>query len=286
MAKAKRDIYQEVTDRIIEALEAGAAPWVKPWKAGSGSAELPHNAISGNNYKGINTLLLWGAGIGFSSNTWLTFKQAKDLGGCVRKGEKGTQVIFFKMLPTKDKVTGKDGVIPMLKSYTVFNSEQCDDLKPGKVPAPVVTNDTTALTLARDNGATVAHGGDRACFIPSADVINMPPQSAFTDPNQYESTLLHELTHWTGHKSRLDRLKGDKFGSETYAFEELVAEIGSAMLCAHMDVPHEELQHVDYVANWLKVLKGDKKAIFKAAKLAQAASESLLSSVVSVEVAA
>lgn len=276
----KKDIYQDVTNRIIEALENGCAPWVKPWTSENkeGSSAIPFNAISGANYNGVNTLLLWGAQMaaGFSSNTWMTFKQAKDLGGNVMKGEKSQSIIYYQMLKRKDE-DGKEVMIPILKSYSVFNLEQTEGITK-KVKSPIAPDVeyTDALTLAEGIGASVLHGGDRAFFSPSQDFIKMPPQKAFDDLNQWDSTLLHELTHWTGHSSRIDRLKGKKFGDQDYAFEELIAEIGSALLGGNLNIPHEKLQHAEYVQSWLTVLKSDKKAIFSAAKQAQKACDYIL----------
>lgn len=292
MTKQKRDIYQEVTNRIIEQLESGTKPWIKPWKStGAGCATMPHNGLSGNNYQGVNTLLLWTMqhSLGYQSNTWLTFKQAKELDGSVRKGEKGSPVIYYQMIKRVDKSTGEETVYPMLKQYTIFNLEQCEDINVEKLKIPVAkeVNKTPVLELALNNGAKVGHGGDSAYFAPGADVIQMPNQQDFKNLDNYEATLLHELTHWTGHKSRLDRLPGfAMFGSESYAFEELVAELGSAFLGAEYGLNHEILQHDSYIESWLKVLKNDKKAIFKASKLAQQASEYLIENNQACEVAA
>jgi antirestriction protein ArdC len=274
--KKKRDIYQEVTDKMLETMESGNIPWLKPWTdTDHGDAAMPYNAISGKNYQGVNTLLLWCSG--YSSQSWLTFKQAKSLGGSVRKGERGRMITYFSPLKITETVNGEDIVktIPLLKNYVVFNVEQCDGLDHSKIkaPEPIETNFTTALQFALDAGATVNHGGNKAFYAPGQDAITMPPQRAFNDLYRYESTLLHELTHWTGHKTRCDRLKGSAFGSSSYAFEELVAEIGSAMLCALLGVRADYLQHASYLQSWIKVLKEDKKAIFKAAKLATQASD-------------
>lgn len=277
MAKAKIDVYQSVTDRIIESLENGCAPWVKPWAVtkGQGCSAMPYNAISANNYSGVNVLLLWGAQMekGFSSNTWLTYKQATDLGGNVIKGQKGCPIVFYKMIKRRDEKTGEESMFPMLKQYTVFNIEQTEniDSTKAKSPDPIDVNYTDALELAERIGATVQHGGDSAFFSPAQDFIQMPPQTAFEDAQVWDSTLLHELTHWTGHKSRLERTKGKKFGDDAYAFEELIAELGSAYLGHSLGLPHENMQHDSYIASWLKALKSDKKAIFAAAKQAQTA---------------
>lgn len=287
--KAKKDIYQEVTNTIIEALEAGCAPWVKPWAKGQEavSAEMPVNAISGKAYQGVNTMLLWASQYknDYSSNTWLTYKQASDLGGNVIKGEKATKVIYFQMILDKSKENlarpkDKQRMIPMLKQYAVFNALQCEGLSSDKVKEiePLEIDYTNALTFAENCGADIRHGGNRAFFSSGgkAGHIQMPYQQQFDSLTAYDGTLLHELTHWTGHKSRLEREFGARFGDNAYAFEELVAELGSAFLCAKLGVALEGLQHDSYIEGWLKALKDDKKAIFKAAKLAQNASEYLI----------
>ena len=271
----KFDIYQTVTDRIIAALEAGTTPWLKPWTASAASADPsfagPYNALSGRSYNGINWLIL--GSTHYASNGWLTFKQAKELGGLVRKGERGAPIVFWSFIRNEE-----DGrVIPFAKGYTVFNVEQCDGLSDKiKAPEPAVPGDSDITTLAARVGATVRHGGDRAYYSPTVDHIVMPSVEAFSTPVAYDATLAHELVHWTGHKSRCDRQYGRRFGDAAYAFEELVAEIGSAFVCAHQGVPLEGLQHASYVASWLKVLREDKRAIFTAASAAKKASEFLV----------
>jgi len=286
MAKSKhpkKDVYQTVTNSIIAALEKGTTPWVKPWTNSDkqvGCQDLPSNAVSGNNYRGVNTMLLWASQVehGYQSNTWMTFKQAKDLGGNVLKGEKSTPVIFFNMLKRKDPVTGEDVNIPMLKDYRVFNVEQCEGLNGNrvKVPEKIDIEYTDALNFAEQTGAKVQHGGDQAFCSRRFGHIQMPYLEYFKDVESYEATILHELTHWSGHKPRLNREFGTRFGDAAYAFEELVAEIGSAFLCSTLGLKNEALQHEEYIAAWLQVLKADKKAIFKAATLAQKASDYLI----------
>lgn len=271
----KTDIYQTITDSVIKALESGTAPWVKPWSATQGSA-MPHNGITGRNYNGINVLVLMVAqnAAGYASNGWVTYNQAQAAGGNVRKGEKGTHVVFWNFLE-KEK-DGKLERIPMAKPFTVFNVEQCENL-PAKVwEAPAVSDDV-ADALVQAAGVKVAVGGDAACYIPAHDMVRMPPRSAFKCLDSYRCTLLHEATHWTGHKSRLDRDFTGRFGDESYAFEELIAELGSAFLCARLGVNQDGLRHnADYIASWLKVLHGDKRAIFTASSAAQKASTFLM----------
>jgi len=271
----KQDIYQKVTDRIIEQLEAGVAPWVRSWA--SNGNYIPHNAKTGKPYHGVNILMCWAtqADKRYTSNAWLTFKQAKELSGHIRKGEKGTSVIFWKFLDKTEKQpdgTDKKLTIPMVKAYTVFNVEQCEDLKLPKRE----TQDESLTEYERhehiehviaSTQAEVVYGGDKACYIPAQDKIKMPKLGLFNDPESYYSTHLHELTHWTGHKDRCDRDLSGRFGSESYAAEELVAELGAAFLCAEFGT-QGHLQHASYIESWLRVLKQDKRAIFTASSLA------------------
>ena len=269
----KRDFMQDVTDRIIADLEAGVAPWVKPWKGNAGFAGegFPVNHITGKSYRGINTMLLWMAS---PSGRWLTYKQAKDIGGNVKKGEKGTQIVFWKKLAVKDKDNEQNGdktkFIPFMRSYTVFSIEQCEGIEAPEVnnTDPVEVKIDKAEELLKQ--ATVHHGGDRAFYSPSHDSITLPAQAAFKSTEDYYATALHELTHWTSHKDRCNRDVKNGFGSQAYAREELVAEIGAAFQCAHLGI-EGKLQHSSYIASWLEVLKKDKKAIFTAAGQAQKA---------------
>ena len=265
-----KDIYQQITDKIIIALEAGTAPWVKPWA----TLGAPRNAITKREYSGINTVLL--AMAEFSSNQWLTYNQAKDAGGQVRKGEKGTTVVFFKPLNIKDKNSEEaDKIIPLLKTFTVFNTQQIDSLpdKFSQTISPQISefedNEAAELMLSQ---AEIRYGSNRACFIPSRDEIHLPTKTEFKSVSDFYATALHELTHWTGHTNRLARDFNGRFGDASYAFEELVAELGAAFLCAHCGVDGQ-LQHSSYIAGWLKVLKNDKKAIFTAAAAARRSTE-------------
>lgn len=281
MSNIKNDPYQEITDKIIAALEAGTAPWVKPW-ASCGS---PRNAISGHEYRGINTVLL--AMTPFTSPLWLTFKQAQDVGANVRKGEHGTRIVLFKPFKVKDvNASGDDGesvekTIPLLRTFTVFNASQIDNLpeKYSVQPKPAIDqfadNAEAERLLAQAN---IKHGSNRACFIPSIDEIHMPDKMEFKSVPDYYSVGLHELTHWTGPKTRLARDFSGRFGDSAYAFEELIAELGAAFLCAHCGIDGQ-LQHASYIASWIKVLKGDKKAIFTASSAARKAAEYLIGKV-------
>lgn len=283
-----RDMYKEVTDSIIAELEQGALPWLKPWRDGIGPSldtQMPNNAISNRSYSGVNVLLLWAKAsrCGYPSGRWLTYNQAKQAGGTVRAGEKGTTVIFMKRL-TKQK-RASDGTMEtdsfaVMRAYTVFNVAQCDGLPErltkGKPLPPAPELDSMFQNFVAKTPARISHGGDRAYYSPLPDYVQMPHIQAFKDLDNYKATLLHELTHWTGHESRLAREFGKRFGSDAYAFEELVAEIGAAFLCAALGIKGE-LRHAAYVANWLKVLKEDNRAIFTAASQASKAADYLRS---------
>lgn len=270
--KTTNDIYQQVTDRIIASLETGAAPWLKPWADGKCGTMGPYNAASGRPYNGINWLVLGSGG-------WLTFKQAKELGGSVRKGEKGTAIVFWSF-PKIKQDDGTEKVVPFAKGYTVFHVEQCEGIDAAKLkqPEPIAAGNTNINVLAAQAGAQVRHGGSKAYYSPTSDYIGMPSLSAFESADAYACTLAHELVHWTGHKSRCDRQFGKRFGDDAYAFEELVAEIGSAFVCAQTGIPLDGLQHPAYIASWLKVLKGDKRAIFTASSQAKKAAELVMAS--------
>ncbi len=269
------DLYQSVTDRIVAALEAGTVPWVQPWRNDRSGGALPHNAVTRRAYHGINVPLLMMSG--HASPQWLTFKQAADCGGHVRKGERGTQIVFWRFRQVRDSESGEVRMVPMLRSYYVFNVAQCDDIElPTRRNAREPIAPTQIDALVDRTGAAITHGGDVACYSPSRDTINMPNRAAFKTLHDYHSTLLHELTHWTGHASRCARDLSGRFGNQAYAAEELIAEMGSAFLCAALNVPHEQLQHADYVANWLQVLRNDNRAIFTAAKAAQVAADYIL----------
>lgn len=287
-AAPSRDLYQAVTDRIVAALEAGTKPWRKPWANVAGGNGLQLRA-NGQEYRGINQLLLTLTAMeaGYASPYWLTFKQALELKGNVRKGEKSTEIVFYKKLTVEDRDapegTEREKQIPMLRSYRVFNAEQCEGL-PDRFtlkPAPAIVagkdRDQAAELALRSSGAEIREGGNRAFYSPGHDIVQMPPFEAFATTGGFLATLAHELTHWTGHRSRLDRLKSTPFGSPEYAREELVAEIGSAFVCARLAIAGEHIDnHAAYLGSWLGVLKADKRAIFKAAALAQTAADLVL----------
>lgn len=280
----KPDTYTRITTRILADLERGTRPWLKPWSAehaaGRITRPLRHN---GEPYRGINVLNLWAEATerGFTSPVWMTFKQAQELGAHVRKGESGALVVYANRI-TRTETTG-DGEdvereIPFLKGYSVFNVEQIEGL-PAHYHAPVapvldpVERIASAERFFTATGANIRHGGNRAYYAIHSDHVQMPPFEAFRDPESYYATLAHEVTHWTRHPSRLNRDLGRKrWGDEGYAVEELVAELGSAFLCADLGItPEVREDHAAYIASWLDVLRGDKRAVFTAAGLAQRA---------------
>tara|TARA_Y100000310_G_scaffold293096_1_gene322439 strand:- start:466 stop:1344 length:879 start_codon:yes stop_codon:yes gene_type:complete len=280
MPKPKIDAYQVVTDKIIASLEAGTAPWQRPWSV-SGFGGLPVR-FNGQSYNGINTLLLWLQGR--SAPTWMTYNQAKKLGGQVKKGEKGSLVVFFKQLritETNDAGEEEAKSIPLLRYYTVFNVEQIADLPARFYPEAAESQNgddhiAEVEAYVANTQAVISHGGDRAYYRPSTDEIQLPEFDQFEDAISYYGTVLHELAHWTGTKSRLDRPFGAAKGDPDYAKEELVAEIAAAFASASLGIEIEPREdHASYLASWLQVLKGDKKAIFKAAAAAQKAVDHL-----------
>lgn len=279
---SKFNAYAEVTSTVLEAMKSGSTPWVKPWKdLPADQSGTPHNAFSGRAYRGINSVLGWLAAerYGFKSQGWLTYKQAVELGGHVRKGEKARlQVVFFKTLDIKEKNKAGEDVtkrIPLIRLASVFNVEQCEciTLPQRKMPELRATDaDAFVKDMAERIGMKLGIGGNRACYIPALDVVQMPTAKAFVADEAALATFFHEAGHWTGHKTRLNRDLTGRFGDAAYAFEELVAELTSAFLCAANRV-NGQLQHPQYLANWIKVLENDDRAFFKAASLAQAAAD-------------
>jgi antirestriction protein ArdC len=285
----KQDIYERITGKIVADLEQGVRPWMKPWNpehaAGRITRPLRGNGIP---YNGINVIMLWSAAMaaGYSAPIWMTFKQAKDLGGHVRKGEKGELVVYADRF-RKTEIDEASGLeverdIPFMKGYTVFNVEQLDGL-PEHFYAPAaplldpVQRIDQAETFFAATGATINHGGNQACYSVTLDRIQMPPFETFRDAESYYATLAHEVTHWTRHPDRLDRDFGRKrWGDEGYAMEELVAELGAAFVSCDLDLsPEPREDHAAYIGSWLQVLKHDKRAIFTAAAHAQKAADFL-----------
>ena len=290
VAPARISLYDEVTARIVSELEAGRVPWVQPWGRPDGDTAtigLPRNALTARHYSGVNVLILWGAVIehGYPSQGWLTFKQALEAGGAVRKGERGTTVVYAdRFVPEAEKAraveTGGDAkAIPFLKRFTVFNVAQCEGLRTGLAPDPVPLPERQIVPVAEEviaaSGIDFRVGGSRAYYVPAHDYVQVPPQPAFFEQINYYRTCLHELCHGSGHKSRLNRNLVNSFGSKDYAREELIAEMGSAFLCAALGIV-PTVRHADYLGSWLDVLREDNCAIFRAASAATKAADWLL----------
>lgn len=286
--RTRRDIHQEVTDRIIAMLETGTRPWAKGYSGAAFSPMQLPLRVTGEAYKGINVLMLWCTAHekAYTGRTWMTFRQAKELGGSVRKGEKSTPVVYFQKLAIDDpehEQADANGQrhIPMLKTFAVFNVDQIDGLPERYTPEPAADHGTAPIAeleaFVQGTGARVIIDGRNPCYAPGPDTIHMPAINRYPEAERYYADLLHELTHWTGHKSRLDRdQKGYRQDREAYAFEELIAELGASFLAAELGTEAEPREdHAAYLASWLKVLKADKRAIFAAAARAQAAADYL-----------
>jgi len=276
------DIYQTVTDRIVGLLERGTIPWRKNWSAGSG---MPRNLISKKEYRGVNIFIL--SASSYSSPYWLTYKQATDLGGFVRKGERSTPVIFWKMLDKHDQDDDSkgNGKIPMLKYYSLFSAEQCEGIPIPPAPEETV-NPFTPIEKAEQiikgyrNPPSIHYGGNRAFYRPSEDRVQMPHEHTFNTSEDFYAVLAHELSHSTGAKHRLARkevIERNEFGSEDYSLEEITSELSSSMLCAVAGISNETIEmSASYIKGWLSVLKQDKKAIVVAAARAQASADHIL----------
>jgi len=280
-------LYDEVTQRIIAQLEEGRLPWVQPWDSSKAATGLPRNAVTGRCYSSVNVLILWDRlfACGYDVQRWLTYKQAQALGGHVRKGEAGTTVCYADRFTPKDEQEKAHDEqrearqIAFLKRFILFNVAQCEGLPEelmagpeARLPEELVPR---AHRLIRASGADVRIGGESAFYAPSPDYIRVPDQSAFHEPINWYRTILHELGHWTGHASRLDRLTGAGFGSADYAREELCAEMASAFLCAELGIV-PTVRHADYIGTWLEVLREDNRAVFRAASHASKAAHFLL----------
>jgi antirestriction protein ArdC len=285
----KQDVYERITAKIVADLEQGVRPWHKPWNAEAMAGRITRPLRSnGVPYRGINIVMLWMEAMekGYCAPVWMTFKQALELGAHVRKGEKGSLVVYADTITRTE--TGEDGkeseaVIPFMKGYTVFNVEQIENLPPqyhAKAEAPPlekVPRIGRAESFFAATGVSITHGGTMACYAQEPDHIRMPPFESFVDAESYYATLAHECCHWTKHPKRLDREFGRKrWGDEGYAMEELVAELGAAFVCADLALtPEVREDHASYIASWLKVLRNDKRAVFAAASHAQKAADYL-----------
>ena len=266
----KMDIHQQITDQILAAMEQARTSGRRLWDS---QPSLPLNLATGKPYQGINVLILWSAGLshGYTSPYWLTYKQAADMGGQVKKGEHGTACVFYKPWESTDTnaATGETETTKgaIIKTFTAFNLDQIDGIEvPAKEERPDFTAIEDAERIMQASPAPIKIGGTQACYIPGRDEIHLPNRKAFISAEAFYSTACHEICHSTGAKHRLDRDFSGRFGTEAYAFEELIAELGSAFLNADLGILGATLpDHVDYLSNWIAILKGDKKAILTAA---------------------
>lgn len=280
------NVYEIVTNQVIDLLSTGTVPWRKPWTV----ADAPRNLVSKKPYRGINVFLL--SATKYMSPYWLTYNQAKDLGGFVRAGEKSTMVVFWKVDAKRDpdaqegEISSADRTRVVLKYYRVFNLEQCDlpEKVLAKLPKPV-TNDNPPIDIAETiiadmPGRPSMATGKLACYSPAMDCVTLPARDSFNTPQDYYATAFHELSHSTGHKSRLDRdgvTNPTKFGSHEYSKEELVAEMGAAFLCAESGILPAVIENqASYIASWLKALKGDSRLVVSAAAQSQKAADYIL----------
>lgn len=280
----RHDLQQHVTDTITAQLEAGTVPWHQPWKSGNGLAlGLPRNASTGKGYRGINILMLWSATYKHHHQTheWATFKQWQAQKETIRPGEKGSLIVYYDTL--EKEVDGEITEIPFLKSSYVFNRSQLSGFQPQPVDPDrrdirVIDRLQMVERFVYNTRAIIDDRGEEACYDPDLDKIVLPREELFTGTDActaseaYYSTNLHELTHWTGHKKRLNRNMGGKFGDKQYAFEELIAELGAAFLCAEFEIGVlSKGTHASYIDTWLQLLKSDKRFIFQTASEASKA---------------
>jgi antirestriction protein ArdC len=285
----RASLYTEITDKIIAELEAGRIPWAQPWATPAIAPPLamPRNAVTQRKYSGINVLMLWGSASehGFPGQCWLTFRQALGLGGHVRKGERGTTIVYAdRFTPEHERRRAAEagdepGVIPFLKRFTVFNTDQCDGL-PEAVAASVISPPPgqilpRAEALIAATGAEFRIGGARAYYNMAGDFVQVPPPAFYFEPINWHRTAFHELAHWTGHASRLHRDHSGSFGSNAYAREELVAEMAAAFVCASLGIV-PTVRHADYIGSWLEVLREDSRAVIRCASAASKAADFLL----------
>lgn len=279
--KAKVDNYELITDAIVDALERcqnKEEGWECPW-----FIDGAHRNGVGRKYQGgVNILLLSIAKMvnNFSSSQWYTYNQAQNKGGQVRKGERGTSIFFFRFIEKDDeKNEGEKVKVPIFSRHTVFNYDQIDGLPPSEASKVTELSESERFDVAENvisnTGAKITFGGDKAYYRPSTDSIKLPPFTKFRNSPLYYSTAFHELGHWTGHSSRLDRVSLTSWGKESYAFEELVAELTAAFVCGELGLKNG-LQHPEYIAFWIQHLKNDKKAVYKASKLASDAANLIL----------
>ncbi|CAM5298999.1 MAG: antirestriction protein ArdC [Afipia broomeae] len=285
----RTSLYDDITNKIIAELEAGRVPWVQPWgTTAKASLGLPRNAATSRTYSGINILILWGAVIehGFPSQSWLTFRQALALGGNVRKGERGTTVVYAdRFIPEDEKKRARESgdeaqAIPFLKRFTVFNTAQCDNL-PDELaieapPAAANLIEPRVEALIKATGIDFRIGGNKAFYVPAHDYVVVPPPQAYYEPINWHRTALHEIGHASGHHSRLNRDLTGSFGSKKYCFEELISEQISAFCCASLGIV-PTVRNADYIGSWLEIMREDSRAIVRAASQASKAADWILS---------
>jgi antirestriction protein ArdC len=273
------NIYENITNKIVEAIEKGLDDFQMPWHRKS---HMPRNGITGTEYAGINVLILWAASIehSYDKALWATYRQWNEINAQVKKGEKSTSIIFYQKLENEDDADKPNFV---LRSYSVFNVSQVLGVEDNITPSSSPRRKDDIDAWISSTGVHIVHGGDMACYVPKADLIRMPHLTSFIGTNcsspidSYYSILFHELTHWSGHESRLKRDLTNRFGSQNYAIEELIAEFGSAFLCARIGLSQEpRADHAKYIQSWLKALKSDHKALFICASKAKIACEYLL----------
>ncbi|MGY4287110.1 antirestriction protein ArdC [Bradyrhizobium sp. LM2.7] len=280
-AEASNDIYERVTNQIIAAIEAGAGEYRMPWHHDGSAVTTPVNVASRQAYRGVNVITLWAAAqaVGYRAGIWGTYRQWRELGAQVRKGERGHLVVFWKTTDRSsdtDRQGGDDNHHEparrlFARGYTVFNAAQVDGYTPPEMPVlPVAERIEHAERFCAALGIDIRHGGSQACYIPSKDYVQMPEFTCFRDAVAYYAVLLHECGHASGAKHRLDRDLSGRFGSAAYAMEECTVELLSAMICADLNLSVEPRpDHAIYIDSWLEVLRSDQRAIFTAASKAQ-----------------
>lgn len=282
----KSDVFDRITQQIITAIEAGASEYIMPWHRLGDDLTAPVNVSSGKTYRGLNILTLWlsGQAAGYSTGQWATYRQWNEIGAQVRKGERASPIFFWQTREAQtasaaDDAPSANNARPgfVARTFTVFNAEQVEGYNPERgLELADHERIAAAERFFAGTGADIRHGGDRAYYSPSPDYIQVPALPQFRSPEAYYAVLAHELTHWTGAKHRLDRCLGNRFGSEAYAMEELIAELGAAFTCARLAIATEPRRdHAPYIASWLKALRSDPRAILAAASKAQEAADYL-----------
>jgi len=264
-------IQKQITNEIINALQEGVKPWACPWSV-AGQNCLPVNYLTGSHYTGINIALLWSQCYknNYSSAAWLTFNQVKKLNGTIIKGSKGARCVFYKLKEFEDEYTGELKQAPLINQFMVFNLDQISGIERKDLAYNEFNPIERGEQIIKKTEAKLKFGGHRAFYRRAEDQIYLPEPEKFASPEDFYSTALHEIVHWTGHAKRLNRKKGAAFGDKDYAFEELVAELGSAFLCGELGL-QGNLQHASYIKSWLKLLEEDSRTIFRAASLASKA---------------